>query len=538
MSRRRIWQGYNLNWLVDGLPASQLYGNSDEGGLTAEKYGDTPGFDLGQVDGDKAIYFNHYDIIVEYHMVGADQYRVVGVGVNPSSNKNADDFGAGSGQCSPKEDLYLDEEGPTDVVYTYSVTWRENPDVLFATRWDKFLTVEDAEIQWLSIIASSGIVVLLCSMVFVILARSLRRDITRYNKLDQFALSDMSGDHTLPDDDVQDDSGWKLIHGDVFRPPSYPLVLSILTGNGTQLFLMAGFTIALAGLGFLSPSNRGALGSVTILLYILFSSVSGFTSTYIYTKLFGGTDARYLKYNIAITPLALPLTIFGTFFFLNLFLWFNASSGAVPFTTMLVLIFVYFLISLPLSFGGSYLALKYAPIYTPPVKTNQIPRQIPDPTTLSTTTSWLSYLNHPIPSILLSGILPFAAIAIELYFILSSLWSAHIYYMFGFLFLSYGLMLVTTAAVTILNVYFMLCTEDYRWQWRAFLTAGSCSLYVFLNAIVFWIGRMRLGGVTSAVLYLGYSALVSVVVGVLMGSVGVVGTWVFVHIVYSRLKVD
>jgi len=535
-----IWKGYDHNWLIDGLPAGSATGHywgSDENDQWLR-----PGFSLGMgiIDGDKekVVFYNHYNIIVDYHVVGADQYRVVGVRVEPSSNKDADDFGAGSGQCSPAADLILDEEGPTDVIFTYSVAWVNNPNVHFATRWDKYLHVYDASIHWLSIIASAGIVVLLCSMVFVILARSLHKDITRYNKLDQFALSDLSGDHALPDDDIQDDSGWKLIHGDVFRPPPYPLALSILTGNGAQLFLMCGFTIALAGLGFLSPSNRGALGSVTILLYIAFSSVSGFTSTYIYTKLFHGTDAKYLKYNIAITPLALPLTIFSTFFLLNLFLWFNASSGAVPFTTMLVLIFIYFVISLPLSIGGSYLALKYAPPYTPPVKTNQIPRQIPDPATLSTTNTWLSTLNRPLPAILLSGILPFAAIAIELYFILSSLWSTHIYYMFGFLFLSYGLMLVTTASVTVLNVYFMLCAEDYRWQWRAWATGAACAVYVFANAIVFWMGRLSFGGVTSVVLYLGYSGLVSGAVGVLMGSVGVVGSWGFVHVIYGRLKVD
>lgn len=110
--------------------------------------------------------------------------------------------------------------------------------------------------------------------------------------------------------------------------------------------------------------------------------------------------------------------------------------------------------------------------------------------------------------------------------------------MFGFLFLSYGLMLVTTASVTVLNVYFMLCAEDYRWQWRAWATGAACAVYVFANAIVFWMGRLSFGGVTSVVLYLGYSGLVSGAVGVLMGSVGVVGSWGFVHVIYGRLKVD
>jgi transmembrane 9 superfamily protein 2/4 len=70
----------------------------------------------------------------------------------------------------------------------------------------------------------------------------LRKDIARYNRLDEVALEDFGGNGVM-EDGVQEDSGWKLVHGDVFRPPSLPLPLSVLIGNGTQLFLMTGFTI-------------------------------------------------------------------------------------------------------------------------------------------------------------------------------------------------------------------------------------------------------------------------------------------------------
>ncbi len=35
-----------------------------------------------------------------------------------------------------------------------------------------------------------------------------------------------------------EESGWKNVHGDVFRPPQYPMILSSLLGSGTQLFCM------------------------------------------------------------------------------------------------------------------------------------------------------------------------------------------------------------------------------------------------------------------------------------------------------------
>lgn len=122
-----------------------------------------------------------------------------------------------------------------------------------------------------------------------------------------------------------------------------------------------------------------------------------------------------------------------------------------------------------------------------------------------------------IPSVLLTGILPFGAIFVELYFIMTSLWTSKIYYMFGFLFLCYGLMIITSAATTILLVYFLLCAENYRWHWRAFVGAGMTGGYVFINALIFWATRVSFGGLTGAVLYVGYSALIGFVVFILTG---------------------
>lgn len=122
-----------------------------------------------------------------------------------------------------------------------------------------------------------------------------------------------------------------------------------------------------------------------------------------------------------------------------------------------------------------------------------------------------------VPSLLLTGVLPFAAIFVELYLITKSLWTNRIYYMFGFLFLCYGLMVITSAATTVLLVYFLLCAENYRWHWRAFAGAGMTGGFVFLNALLFWATRVSFGGFTGAVLYLGYSALISFIVFILTG---------------------
>ena len=497
----KIQQGFNLNWLVDGLPAGQLL---EDEVTNTEFY--SQGFALGDVDPTHRTAYlnNHYDILIDYHEVGNDRYRVVGVIVEPSSRLSSRMLPDGKADCGDLDEPPLvigTENTPTNVTYTYGVYWRPS-DTVWATRWDKYLHVYNPKIHWFSLVNSAIIVIFLSLTVISTLWRALRKDIARYNRLDSINLDDLSGGAATMEDGVQEDSGWKLVHGDVFRTPNNSLMLSVFLGNGAQLFFMVGFTIIFALLGFLSPSSRGSLGTVMILLYTVFGFIGGYTAGRVY-KSFGG---ERWKMNIVLTPVLVPGIVFTTFFFLNLFLWAKSSSGAVPFTTMLIVVIIWFLISLPLSFAGSWIAFRQAPI-TAPVRTNQIPRQIPPAP---------SYM-RPIPSMLLIGLLPFLAIFVELYFIMNSIWSSRVYYMFGFLFLCYGLMIITAAAVTVLLVYYLLCAENYHWQWRAFLAAGASAFYVFLYAIAYWMTKLSLGGLAGGVLYLGYSALISFLFFILTG---------------------
>ncbi|KAF5094995.1 hypothetical protein D0Z03_001931 [Geotrichum reessii] len=143
-----------------------------------------------------------------------------------------------------------------------------------------------------------------------------------------------------------------------------------------------------------------------------------------------------------------------------------------------------------------------------------------------------------VTSIVLSGILPFGAISVELYYIYNSLWLHKIYYMFGFLFLCFGVMILTTATVTILLTYFMLCAENYHWQWRSFFAAGAASFYVFLYALIYLASKFSLGSFTSYVLYLGYSLLMAFMLFVLTGSIGFISTFFFTRKIYGSIKVD
>lgn len=90
--------------------------------------------------------------------------------------------------------------------------------------------MNDVQIHWFSIVNSLVVVFFLSGILTMIMIRTLRRDIAKYNTDDNF-------------EDTLEETGWKLVHGDVFRPPKYPRLFSAIIGSGIQIFFMALITI-------------------------------------------------------------------------------------------------------------------------------------------------------------------------------------------------------------------------------------------------------------------------------------------------------
>lgn len=168
------------------------------------------------------------------------------------------------------------------------------------------------------------------------------------------------------------------------------------------------------------------------------------------------------------------------------------------------------------------------PAIEDPVKTNKIPRQIPDQ----------AWYMKPVFSILIGGILPFGAVFIELFFILTSIWLNQFYYIFGFLFIVFIILLITCAEITIVLCYFQLCSEDYHWWWRSYLTAGSSALYLFLYSVFYFFSKLEITKFVSGILYFGYMVIVSYAFFVLTGTIGFYACFWFVRKIYSSVKID
>ncbi|XP_046483782.1 transmembrane 9 superfamily member 2 isoform X4 [Neodiprion pinetum] len=324
-------------------------------------------------------------------------------------------------------------------------------------------------------------------------------------------------------EDAQEEFGWKLVHGDVFRPPRKGMLLSVLLGSGIQVFFMALITLAFACLGFLSPANRGALMTCAMVLYVCLGTPAGYVSARVY-KSFGGEK---WKSNVLLTSMLSPGIVFSLFFVMNLIFWMNDSSAAVPFSTLVALLALWFGVSVPLTFVGSYFGFRKRPLEHP-VRTNQIPRQIPEQ----------SFYTQAVPGVVMGGVLPFGCIFIQLFFLLNSLWSSQVYYMFGFLFLVFLILVITCSETTILLCYFHLCAEDYHWWWRSFLTSGFTAFYLLVYCIHYFVTKLNIEDATSTFLYFGYTLIMVFLFFLLTGSIGFFACFWFVRKIYSVVKVD
>uniref|UniRef100_A0A8C5BB03 Transmembrane 9 superfamily member n=1 Tax=Gadus morhua TaxID=8049 RepID=A0A8C5BB03_GADMO len=487
---------YQHHWIVDNMPVTWCYDVED-----GQKFCN-PGFPIGCYvteggqpkdacvvnsdfsEKDTFYIFNHVDITIHYHVVETGELgaRLVAAKMEPRSYKhtNADAPDCQGGPMFIKNK----DSGDMKIPYTYSIAFVEDKKIRWASRWDYILeSMPHTNIQWFSIMNSLVIVLFLSGMVAMIMLRTLHKDIARYNQMDSV-------------EDAQEEFGWKLVHGDVFRPPRKGMLLSVFLGSGTQIFIMTFVTLCESG----AVSQQFSAGA------------------------FGGEK---WKTNVLLTAFLCPGVVFADFFLMNLILWWEGSSAAMPFGTLVAILALWFCISVPLTFIGAYFGFKRTGIEHP-VRTNQIPRQIPEQ----------SFYTKPLPGIVMGGILPFGCIFIQLFFILNSIWSHQMYYMFGFLFLVFIILVITCSEATILLCYFHLCAEDYHWQWRSFLTSGFTAVYFLVYAIHYFLSKLQITGLASTILYFGYTMIMTLIFFLFTGTIGFFACFWFVTKIYSVVKVD
>lgn len=150
------------------------------------------------------------------------------------------------------------------------------------------------------------------------------------------------------------------------------MLFSILIGTGIQILAMVASLLVFACLGLISPAHRGAVVSTTYFFFIFLSNISGYYSARFY-KMFLGTNWAL---NAALVSCCYPMVVFSAFFLINLANWAEGSSSAMPFPTMIVLLFIYCALSIPNVWFGAFIGFKKT-IIKNPGKVNRLSRDIP-----------------------------------------------------------------------------------------------------------------------------------------------------------------
>ncbi|KAJ3066539.1 hypothetical protein HDU98_010145 [Podochytrium sp. JEL0797] len=355
------------------------------------------------------------------------------------------------------------------VEFTYSVVWEETKDS-FEERYKNHITFFENKIHWFSIANSSMIVLLTMGFVVIILMRTLRKDMVRYDNV-------IGEDGGFLDSDLSDEYGWKQVHGDVFRPPMHLTALAGLLGSGLQLGILALIVILYAVLADVENENGHTI-SIAIFFYAISSILSAFYAGSYYTRNGGKNWVRLVFVSSGIWP----GTVGTCVLLINFISIYQNSSRAIPFTSMLSILLIWALVVLPLSLLGVVLGKNWHGVNKDAVcRVNPIPRPIPE-------SEWYA---DPVVVVAASGVLPFGAIFIEMYYIFTSFWAYRSYYVFGFMLLVFLILIIVTCCVSVVSTYFLLNSENHRWNWIIFLSGGSTAGYIFLYSIYYFYARTK-----------------------------------------------
>mmetsp|Transcript_55275 Transcript_55275/g.152191 ORF Transcript_55275/g.152191 Transcript_55275/m.152191 type:complete len:481 (+) Transcript_55275:635-2077(+) len=415
--------------------------------------------------------------------------------------------------------------------FSYAVKWTPTTKV-FARRFDRYLDYNffEHQIHWFSIFNSFMMVIFLCGLVSLILLRTLRNDYAKYTR-DTDEMEDLYR--------VGEDSGWKQVHGDVFRMPENLTLFSALIGTGWQLVTLIVCSVAFAILGEFHGEvyeERGELITTLIVCYALSSSVAGYASGSNYKQYFTAKEDRNSSWQqcMILTVLLLPCIVSVVVGCLNCIALYYNTITSIPVTVMLKIFAIWLFVSLPLVVGGTLFGRHLGGKNDFPCRVNTIPGPIPGENG-SPPPPWYTRAIVVIP---LTGILPFGSIFIEMYFIFTSFWNYKFYYVYGFMMLVYVILIIVTVCTTIVAVYFILNSENYHWQWTSFLASGSTAGYVFLYSIYYFFWKTKMNGFLQISYYFAYMGLFCVGFFIMCGTLGLAGAFAFVKRIYRNIKVD
>lgn len=522
-AKELIQQGYVVQWMVDEeLPASTTFIST----IDNKKYY-ASGFPLGFVDPETGrVYLNnHVMIVIRYHVVEPGKMTIVGFEVYPKSVSDYHCPGASKDYAQfditdePLEDITL-------IPVTYSVYWREEFEVEWSQRWSLFLNSGElsegtsATFHWMALANSVGIVLLVTFIVVVNLVMIFRSqpedDYELYNETDERAIFAVAS---------------KWLRKGQTRPTSMNRLIVCVSMGVQVMFMILGPLAISLSLNRLHNIRNSVL-TIAILCFVAGAFMASFIGTWLKMNHSKGIhDLSYSPIFAVVCGSTLPVLMTVITLLLNCVIWAMDFTNAYPFGTIVLFASWYTLICIVLSLLGGSAAAK-------------MPRSSRNDKTPSFVAkegiSRGRDYRFLIVGGLISGLLPFIIIYVELEYVYKSVWleKTTIYYLYSFLFANILLLCIVVCEISLLACLVMMklnhkLASDHHWRWRCFFISTGSAWYMELYSLYYIFCILNMRGVSSAFISVCYSVIFNMLCGLATGSLGYLTSSWFVNKVYD-----
>ena len=444
------------------------------------------------------------------------------------------------------------------VLYTYDVVWKDGSNIVngkgdgsgggwwsgfgggggggntkekeWSGRWDVYVHGDErvgamGSMRWYSVTNCLLVTVFLTLGVVTVVGSGIRRQL-EFGVGDEYGLMAVDENGCGGGGGSGGGGGGAMHVDDIFHPPmNYSSLFCALVGTGIQLISTC--TIILLGsiLGWEAvdpsrhPSHRGGFTIPLLGVYTFCGYIGGYVAGRIY-RIFQGR----LSWVCAIqTAVVFPGSCLVVFTLLNIVVrfsgggWGSSISSHLSFGDVILLLFLWGAIALPLVLYGSYIGYRTDPPSLPTTAINDptspTPRSlsrvgggqvldtnaITTTTTISNTTPLTAIVTNSYVAIVLSGLVPFSAAYVEIFFLLTNLWMDRYYCAFAFTAVVFATVVLICAEVAVLLVYYRLGRREEKkkekdhhhhrycwWWWFAFGCGGSVGGYVLLYSAVWF----------------------------------------------------
>ena len=324
-----------------------------------------------------------------------------------------------------------------------------------------------------------------------------------------------------------DDATWRLLGGDVMRPPPYTLTLAGFVGNGVFLIMQIVWLLLFSMFIDTTTTVNGPVAFVVLLSSMVLAAPFGVyfgTRVLINVKRLHATRPPWRL--LLSCTLSVPTCVLVYAVLIDSHrVWLGGSSSLQQIDPAIIAVAVFG--TLPVLVGGGYVGFKvctrFAPLQT--LRVNPIARRSP-----------VMNVRFTFACLFIPSAVAFSALCAPLMFWLGSRFGARPGYALWLLVVTTLVGFLCCVSGALLVVFSTLQRENWKWHWYAFGSGASIFLYSIVGSSIFTF-TLNIAS-SDRVLMVLHIVLISVGVSSMCGAVAYLSAYEFVCSIYKNKKYD